>query len=294
MFRLKLLFKNKKFWISSLGIWGVVWSVAEGILFSLQLAQVIADRKLGYVILLLLAGSFVISGFVNWPLRTRTRTINNTGVNIRLKFGNIWKEKGEKIIAVTRCFSTEVDDIIIHSKTLHGMFIRRNFRDNTEAKATIDAALERNGTESLMLQKPGETIKIEGKKDDAFLVGLTVLDENNMAAVTPNSYFVALANIWESIRQLNGGTSIICPLIGSGRSRLNFNNTAIFCELLNSALIAMKNGFITNELIFIIHPEDIKTEKVNIDELENILATLCELENLNRMTFEGQALEIPS
>lgn len=293
MFRLKLLFKNKKFWISSFGIWGVIWSVAEGLLFSLQLAQIIADRKLGFVILLLLVGSIAIGGFVNWPLRTRTRTIKSTGVRISLKFGNIWKEKGEKVIAVTRCFSTEVDDIVIHSKTLHGMFIKRNFQDNTEAKAIIDDALERTGEEDFALQEPGKTIKIEGEKDDVFLVGLTVLDVNNMASVTPENYFIALANIWESIKKFNGGTSIICPLIGSGRSRLNFNNTAIFYELLNSVLIAMKSGFITNELIFMIHPEDIKTEKVNIDELENILTTLCELENLDRMTFAGHALEIP-
>lgn len=293
MFSLKLLFADKKFWISSLSIWGIVWAIAEGVLFSLQLAGIASSHTLGYLILIIFVCSFLLGGFLNRPFRPRTQILNSTGVKITLKFGNIWRQKGDKIIAVTRCFSTAVDDTVIHSQTLHGMFINRNFRNNNEAKLAIDSKLDRARDESdPPICNPGQTIKIKGKKDSAFLVGLTTLDENYKASVSPNEFFLALANLWETLKQQNNSSTIVCPLIGSGRSRLNFNNTAIFCEVLNSALIAMKNGFITNELVLIIHPSDVEQGTVNIEELENTLATLCEYENLHRMTVEGYAEEI--
>ena len=262
-------------------------------MYSLQLAGIAPGRTLGYGILCLFFASFIGSGVVNWPLRTRSRTIKGTGVKIRLKFGNIWQEKGEKIIAFTRCFSTKVDDVVIHSKTLHGMFIKRNFSTNEDAKLKIDSVLGGDGVEKGGLYEPGKTIRVEGAKDTAFLVSLTTLDSDNQASVTPNDYFASLANMWETIRKINSSGAIVCPLLGAGRSRLNFSKTAIFGEILNSALIAMKNGLITNELIFIIHPTDVETETVDVDEMENTLNILCEFENLKRMTFAGQAQEIP-
>ncbi len=218
--------------------------------------------------------------------------ITSTGVVIKLKFGDIWKETGQKIVGVTRCFSATVDDVVIDSKTLHGMFVRRNFQNNREAKIRIDTELGRMDNEQLAIYEQGKTIKIEGTKDNVFLVGLTTLDKNNKASVTPEDFFISLGNMWETIKHRNGGQAIICPLIGSGRARLNFNSTAIFCELLNSALVAMKSGYLTNELVFVVHPADILNKKADVDELEHALVTLCAYENLKRISFRGSAQEI--
>ena len=208
-----------------------------------------------------------------------------------LKFGDFWAQPGEKIIGVTRCFSSSVDDVIIHSNTLHGTFIKRNFANNKEAGIRINAELGlRNGDEKIY--EAGKTIKLVGAKDTVFLVGLTTLDENNKASVKLNDYFIALGSMWEYIRQRSGGEEITCPLLGAGRARLNFNSSAIFCELLNSALIAMKNEFITTELIFVIHPNDIKRGNVDLDEVKDTFKTLCASENLRRMIVEGSAENI--
>jgi len=291
MFYLKILCLNKKFWFSSMAIWGIVWSLAEGALLALQLAGIMPERTLGYLILLFLVLSLAVGGYINWPLRELTAKISNTGVNVRLKFGDFWTQPGEKIIGVTRCFSSSVDDVIIHSNTLHGTFIKRNFANNKEARIRINAELEPlNGTEKLY--EAGKTIKLVGAKDTVFLVGLTTLDENNKASVKLNDYFIALGRMWEYIRQRNDGKEIICPLLGAGRARLNFSSSAIFCELLNSALIAMKNGFMTTDLIFVIHPNDIKRENVDLDEVKDTFKTLCGSENLKRMIVEGSAEKI--
>lgn len=274
-----------------MAIWGIIWSLAEGALFALQLAGIIPEKTLGYLILGFLFLALVIGGYNNWPLRELIVKISKTGVNVRLKFGNFWAEPGEKIVSVTRCFSSSVDDVIIHSNTLHGSFIKRNFKNNQEAKIRINAELgQKEGEEKIY--EVGKTIKLTGTKDTAYLVGLTTLDENNKASVTPNEFFVALGNMWEFIRLRNSGDEIVCSLLGVGRARLNFNSSAIFCELLNSALIAMNNGFITNELKFVIHPNDIKKGNVDLDEVKDTFKTLCASENLKRMILEGSAKEI--
>lgn len=291
MFFLEILCLNKRFWFSSMAIWGIVWSLAEGSLFALQLADIMPGKTLGYLILVFLVLSLVIGGYINWPLRELTAKISNTGVNVRLKFGDFWAQPGEKIIGVTRCFSSSVDDVIVHSNTLHAMFIKRNFATNQEAGIRINAELGRSNGEK-KIYEVGKTIKLVGAKDTVFLVGLTTLDENNKASVKLNDYFIALGSMWEYIRQRSGGEEIICPLLGAGRARLNFNSSAIFCELLKSALIAMKNEFITKNLIFVIYPNDIKRGNVDLDEVKDTFKTLCASENLKRMIVEGSAEKI--
>ena len=187
--------------------------------------------------------------------------------------------------------SLSVDDVIIHSKTLHGTFIKRNFATNQEAKIRINAELNRkDGTE--IIYEAGKTIKLQGAKDTAFLVGLTTLDDNHQASVKLSDYFIALGSMWDYIRNRNGGEEIICPLIGAGKARLNFNSSAIFYELLKSALIAIKNGFITTDLIFIIHPNDIKKGIVDLEEVKSTFKILCGTENLKKITIEGSAENI--
>lgn len=291
MFFLRILLSNKLFWLNSLSIWGVVWSVAEGGLFGLQLAGIATNSTLGYFIVVLLAMSLIVSCYINWPLREVDAKLQQSGVKIRLRFGDFWKQEGEKIIGVTRCFSSMVDDVVIHSSTLHGSFIKRNFANNREAESRIGAELGSNGN-SGNLHDPGKTIKLTGSKDTAFLVGLTTLDANNQASVKLNDYFVALGRMWEFIRQRNGGGEIVCPLLGAGRARLNHNTSAIFCELLNSALIAMKDGFITSDLIFIVHPSDIERGYVDLEEIKSTFNTLCATENLKRIIVKGRAEEI--
>ena len=288
MFRLKLLFQDWHFWVASLSIWGVIWSVTEGALFALQLTGALPNATLGYFILILFVLAILIGGWKNWPLRTLDATITKTGVKIRLRFGDFWKQSGEKIVGVTRCFNTTVDDVIIHSHTLHGSFIKRNFANNREAKVRIDSELGRSNGGTAVFE-PGKTIKITGAKDTAFLVGITTLDSNNQASVKLDEYFVALGAMWEFVKERSGGDKIICPLLGSGRARLNYNSSSIFYELLNSALIAMRNGFITADLTFIIYPDDIEKGYVDLKDVKDTFHTLCASENLHRMTVEGSA-----
>lgn len=291
MFFLKILCFNKKFWFSSLAIWGVVWSLAEGALFALQLAEIKPSSSLSYYIFILLVISLLVGAYINWPLREQSTKLSDVGVTVRLRFDDFWKQPGEKIIAVTRCFSSSVDDVIIHSKTLHGTFIKRNFATNQEAEIRINAELKpKNGKEKIY--EAGKTIKLRGAKDTVFLVGLTTLDENYKASVKLSDYFIALGSMWDYIRQRNGGEEIVCPLLGAGKARLNFNSSAIFYELLKSALIAIKNGFITTDLIFIIHPNDIKKGIVDLEEVKSTFKILCETENLKKMTVEGSAENI--
>lgn len=276
---LKLLASNWKFWASIFSIWGIVWSVAEGALFVLQQTGLLDHKELGYFILLMLAGSAIVSGALNWPMKKRSVNLIKQGVTINLVYGDFWAQEGEKIIAVTRCFSSNVDNVEIHKSTLHGQFITRNFQTNQEARIRFDSEL--NGTQGPY--PAGKTIKIAGNKDTAYLVGLTQLDVNNIARVSLDEYFTALNSMWQFIEDRNGGVNLVCPLIGAGRSRLNHSSAALFRELLNSALSAINSGYITNSLTFVVYPNDVKTKQVDIEEFTNIFTTLCELENMQKI-----------
>lgn len=158
-------------------------------------------------------------------------TINNT--KIEIKFGDIFQEKGLKVINVNEYFDTLVDEKIIASATLHGQFIKKyvntvealnafnkELQENTVlSKQKLENNVNRSGGGKTQKYKLGS---VHTHKNEYVLMAFTEFDDDNRAFLTMSTYINCLLNFWVQIDPVHACRSIAIPLFGasSGMTRI--------------------------------------------------------------------------
>lgn len=195
-------------------------------------------------------------------------------VDLNIKIGNIFEEKGMKVIPVNEYFDTQVDDIIISQNTLHGMYIKEYLKYND--LDSLNSKIE----ESLSNYKYEEnTQRVNGKKkrysigttiniNDYILTALTKFDNDNKAYLSMQEYLKFLNDFWNEINRIHNGRIVNVPIIGTGISRINpvlseqeFLEQIIW-SLKTSALITSKS-----KINIIIYTGD--KENISFSEIKN-------------------------
>lgn len=158
-----------------------------------------------------------------------SRTIHSKGKTIRIRQGDIFEQEGIIVIPVNRCFDTLVDDNIIAGSSLHGKFILRFFRDDTQildriiekqlSNARFDRQHRTRGKEKCYA--PGTVVSIGCDNRTYILLALTEFDENNNAGCTLPDYCRAIEDLLNYLNVHCQGRKVSIPLIGGGLSRMN-------------------------------------------------------------------------
>lgn len=148
-------------------------------------------------------------------------------VNLNIKVGDIFEEKGMKVIPVNEYFDTKVDDIIISQNSLHGMFVKKYIINNELKKlnSNIKERLEGHKYEENTERKDGKKKKYKiGTTlivDNYILTALTKFNEKNEAYLSMNEYLNFLNIFWNEINRIHNGRVINVPVLGTGISRIN-------------------------------------------------------------------------
>lgn len=172
-------------------------------------------------------------------------------VNLEVKFGDLFEQKGIIVIPFNEYFDVVVDDKIISKNTLNGAFINKYFpNDSTSLLSKINEQLERHfeisnintdrGKGNNKKYPLGTTIRIE--KDDKifFLVALTRFDERNRAQITNLEYQEVVIKLIDFIESNSNGYKVNLPLIGAGHSGVNANKQSLLEFLIFSLKIKDK------------------------------------------------------
>lgn len=162
--------------------------------------------------------------------RLKKINLKINGNNVIIKFGDLFTERNLKVINFNEYFDTEVDDVIISSTSLNGIFL--NLR--TTSIEDVDEVVSEQRT---MENSAGHNEERErGKKDkfklgtiikykDYLLVAFTKFDNHNRANLTMNEYFECMINFWVEVDKVYSGRNIALPLMGSGITRLKPNDS---------------------------------------------------------------------
>lgn len=145
---------------------------------------------------------------------------------VELKSGDIFKEKGLKVIAFNEYFDTIVDDKIIARASLNGQFISKYIKKITELDKTIEEdeklsqdVIDSNGSRSAgntKRYKLGSSILIN---DEFILTAFSRFNSDNQAELTIQEYVNFLLNFWNEINRLYAQRSVTVPVFGSGITR---------------------------------------------------------------------------
>ncbi|EHS54840.1 macro domain-containing protein [Paenibacillus sp. Aloe-11] len=173
-------------------------------------------------------------------------TINTS--EIEVKFGDIFSEEADlKAIAFNEYFDTLVDEKVISSSSLNGIYIKKFYQGNT---AVLDEIISSDPhlPEMIVYENAGRTV---GKKtryrlgtictvDDYLLTAFSRFDDRNKAYLEMNDYINCLLNFWNEIDRVYAGRTVALPVLGSGITRFRGYENILDQELLELIIWTFK------------------------------------------------------
>ncbi|MBF3653966.1 hypothetical protein ISF86_29935 [Burkholderia pseudomallei] len=149
------------------------------------------------------------------------------GSNVTVKKGDIFDQPGFKAIAFNEYFDTQVDDKIISTQSLNGIFITERLDISA---AELDKYIENYPFDTDEIQckntsrKTGKTTKFSIGTicvyNDYILTAFSKFDEMNRAWLTMPDYLVFLINFWDRVNRVYAQKSVSVPIFGSGITRI--------------------------------------------------------------------------
>ena len=234
--------------------------------FSTSLSVLVSKDPWWFLLALFIAAF----GYALFSNRTKNRIHLKLSEKVKATvcFGDIFKEKEIIVIPVNDYFDTIVDDKIVSSKTIHGIFIHDYFGGNeADLKKQINKGLSRYEPLEVNSERPAGNKKryplgtvCEVVKDNKvfYLVALTRFNENHRAEVENSEYQRVLCDLFSFIEQNSQGRKINIPLIGAGHSGVNLSKQKLLEFLLFS--IALKDGLTLINGVNILLHDSIKSE----------------------------------
>lgn len=151
-------------------------------------------------------------------------TIRQTSVSVVC--GDIFEVPEFRVIGCDTNFRTEVDDVIISKKSLHGQLIL-NHGVPDEINAVIEKEAKRLGLhkndEGLYDFPLGTIIRYDSSVDNHtyLMLAMTKLNSNYESHTNMSEFEYMLMGMWKEINRVYAGNDIALPLLGSGISRFD-------------------------------------------------------------------------
>ncbi len=261
---IKVKITNKRLWGNFIKVVSVIASVLSLILAFIDIEQSYQKILLLCLILLLFAIFVVMLIYANKKKRKKFK-INGTNINIF--YGDIFKQSGVKIIAFNEFFDTKVDNKIISTKSLNGIYITQHSAGSEVIDVAIDSEILLKKSivkENVIRQYGGKTTQYKLGAicpfGDYYLLAFSHFDDDNRAYISFEDYISCLMNMWNEIDKYYNGELLSITLLGSGITRVNSNKIASQ-ELLKHILFTFKSSMVTfHSSLNIVLDERIKDE----------------------------------
>lgn len=214
---------RNKFW--------VYFSVVSGILSFILLFNIIPTdyseylKCFGYSIFI-----FLILIYIFLWLRANYLTnvkIDIDGSTVNIKSGDLFLEEGFKVIPFNEYFDTKVNEEIIASSSLNGIFLKNYLPNNIleldnfiiDKTDSEDVLSDNNSRKS-----GGKLVKFKLSTifvyNDYLLTAFARFDEHNKAVLTMPEYIEFLINFWDRVNRVYAQKSVSVPIFGSGITRI--------------------------------------------------------------------------
>ena len=231
--------------------------------------------------------SALIATLLTLPILSVSERIKGKDISITIVVGDIFKQKGDLIIATNSTFDTTFEDDFISTKSIQGQLTEREYDkiDHLDQEIAIQLnnykpVKEHNRRSSKNKQyEIGTIVKLNHRSGfKSYWVALADVNEHGK----PNGQFenlqICLEALWRYVSKKGHMTRLVMPIIGSGKTGINENRFKILQETIFSfvgANLTEKKNKFTEELVICILPNDIISEKLDIDELKEYLNYQC-------------------
>ena len=162
-----------------------------------------------------------------WSNNLNKIDINVAGSMVTIKVGDIFKEKGLKVIAFNEYFDTQVDDVIISKLSLNGIFLANHLGGDI---GELDKYISQYSFgKSEILGDNGARINGKNRRyqlgticvyGEYLMTAFAKFDENNRAQLTMPEYLEFLINFWDKINSVYAQKDVCTTIFGSGITRI--------------------------------------------------------------------------
>lgn len=208
---------------------GLIWLLTEiGLAASDTFKAVFEAHRGGYLILMAVVAALAFLWYIYEPREVEFK-IPTTSSKVLIKFGDIFEQPSDLVIAVNEFFDHQLGQVIAPN-SVHGQLIQREFSSDADSfRSAVDHALV--GVDGTPTSRPiapttkyeiGTTAVVALGPRRAYLVVLTQTDlRTSKASTSVPLLWAALAAVWQKVHETGNGRPIALPLIGNGRSSLN-------------------------------------------------------------------------
>lgn len=218
-----------------------------------------------YIIGGILLGALIISyiGIVIYQSKCQIvhLTINNTKVNIL--FGDIFEQKGIKVIAFNEYFDSQEDNSIISHASLNGQVFDKGLiqKEDFDLSAENDDSLKKTGINEDRTKGKKQKYaigQIHKYNEEFFALALTKFNGKDEAVLYSNEYACCLLEMWRQLNTYYAQSTINVPLLGDGITRILDNTSITKQELLEIMLETLKISKMTfkepSEINIVLYP----------------------------------------
>ncbi|MBQ0161341.1 MAG: hypothetical protein KBT28_12065 [Bacteroidales bacterium] len=265
---IKRIFNYANGWITS------IFGIATTILAFFEACGCVRCRV--FAICVSLSAIVIIASLLYYCCRRQYKCRHN-GINIKVVYGDLFAQKGLKVIPVNEYFDTLVDVDCVSENSLHGAFLKKH----NSSIGSIQKAIEEDShlKEAIVSQEhqriKGNTMKYKlGSSvvfEDYLLYSFTHFDRLNHAHISLAEYYENMVRLWEEINdRYNACTQVSVPLFGAGITRFDGGNCLSKQHMLQIMLLTLKQSrcsFCSGFTLQIVLHESVKND-INLNELD--------------------------
>ena len=145
---------------------------------------------------------------------------------VSISCGDIFETDGFRVIGCDTHFDTQVDDVVISKKSLHGKLVLEHGNAD-EIKKVVEKEAQRQhlspNNEGLYDFPLGTVIRYDSTKDGNtyLMLAMTELDSNYVAHTNMAKFEHMLMKMWSEINRVYASNDVALPLLGTGISRFD-------------------------------------------------------------------------
>jgi hypothetical protein len=276
----QIIVNLKKICINIANIIGLLWTTSELLRYFLPQYSEVIDR---WFKILIIIGTVV--NILYYLLKKEFEyEIKGQDIKIRLVIGNIFREKGSKVISTNTTFDTKMEGEFISSRSLQGQLQEKYYRNNISILDNmIDTELNNlKSIETLNRVKSknkryniGTTIKLNINNSKYYFLAIADVNESGRPKATYENILISLQSLWQYILEKGHMEPVVIPLLGTGRTGITEPRQKIIKQIIFSFVVNSKTSKISNELVICIKEEDIYKYNINIGEIKEYLTYMC-------------------
>lgn len=199
-----------------------------------------------------------LTGVIHFILKSYRHRPYQTIINgrpVMIKTGDLFLERGWKVISFNDRYDTRVDDKVIAHNSMNGVMIDKYVDDIEDLKSIINQA-EATPSEFKPIEVDSGKVYPLGRLipyKEFLLLSFSHFDAQNRAFIDIGEYEQMLFRMWNEMRRIYAAKPIAIPLLGTGMVSIKGISEKNYTEMLKCILCTLRqSGFQPVEGIHII------------------------------------------